>query len=190
MAVELICPDDTLQKVLATLGHDKEGGLIRLAGLISEYPGDARLTFLSGSILAGLQRYDEALAGMQRAVETAPEFVLARFQLGFLQLTCAKAAEAQVTWVPLLALPSESPFRLFALGLGHLIRDEFAETIEVLRKGITLNTEHPLLNNDMQLIIDEVCRKLEAQKADDPSPSASQLLFERYAVHDTSAYKH
>ncbi len=188
------CPDDAMRQVLAALRSDKDGGIAAIRSLAEVYPDDARLPFLGGSVLAGMQRYDEALEAMQRATEIAPGFVLARFQYGFLLLTCARADEAQAVWTPLLGLPQDNCFHLFAQGLGHLIRDEFASTIACLEAGISQNSDNPLLNNDMQLIIDEVRVKLANQPANAPDVqserSEAALLFERYAVRDPGAYKH
>ena len=187
------CPDAELQAIVAAAGAEPAGGIARLEPLIGRYPADPRLHFLYGSLLAGAQRYDEGIEAMARAVALNPGYVLARFQLGFLLLTCAKAEAAQQTWLPLLALPDDNPFRLFALGLGHLIRDEFVQTIDRLEAGMALNKDLPIVNNDMQLIVDEV-RQILATKpaapAEEGATSATQLLFERYAIHDTSAYKH
>ena len=188
------CPDPELQALTALATADPPMAIERVALAISQYAADSRLHFLLGSLLAGAQRYEDGISEMARAVELEPGFVLARFQLGFLQLTCAKPAAAQATWLPLLALPDDEPFKLFAIGLGNLIRDEFAMTIERLEAGIALNKAHPLVSNDMQLILDEV-RQLTASTVLPPSDaaevtSATQLMFERYAVHDTSAYKH
>lgn len=191
------CPDSELQPVLGLAGSDSGSALDRIASLIERYPNDARLHFLRGSLLAGSQRYDEGIDAMACAVTLDPHYVLARFQLGFLQLTCGKVEAAQSTWRPLLLLREDDPFKLFAQGLGHLIRDEFEATLQRLEAGIALNAAQPMVNNDMQLIIDEVRRIVASgeepssgDKATDKATSETQLLFERYAVHDTSAYKH
>ena len=79
-------------------------GLAATDAALADYPADPRLLFLRGSLLAGLQRYDEARAAIAGAVELAPEFAIARFQLGFLQLTSGAAREAETTWAPLRRL--------------------------------------------------------------------------------------
>ena len=187
------CPDAELQSVVAMSRADALRGIGQTETLLAHYADDARLQFLYGSLLAGALRYDEAVTAMIRAIGIEPGFVLARFQLGFLQLTCARPEAATQTWLPLLLLPEDDPFKLFALGLGHLIRDEFEATIGRLEAGMARNDAHPLVNNDMQLIVDEV-RKLVARNAGqgerEAAMSETQLLFERYAVHDTSAYRH
>lgn len=187
------CPDFELQPVLAAANGDPAEGIAQLNSLLSRYPDDARLHFLRGSLLAAAQRYDEAILALARAVSLDPEYVLARFQLGFLQLTCGRADEAQQIWLPLLGLADDNPFRHFAVGMGRLIRDEFAPAIEALETGMALNQTQPVVNNDVQLIVDEIRRLMTSgpQKAgQEGATSETQLLFERYAVHDTSAYRH
>src|SRR5260221_244134 len=107
------CPAERLSEVAAIVAGDDVKGLDRLDGLIGEFPRDARLHFLRGSVLAGLRRYEEARVAMQRAVEIAPHYALARFQLGFLEVTSGDAAAAEATWRPLDAPPGDSPPRPF-----------------------------------------------------------------------------
>src|SRR5689334_11367246 len=88
--------------------------------LLARYPEDARLHFLRGSLLAGSQRYIEAHAALKRAVELAPDYAIARFQLGFFQLTSGETANALETWGRLDALPDGHYLRKFVDGLRSL----------------------------------------------------------------------
>jgi tetratricopeptide (TPR) repeat protein len=186
------CPQDRIDAVVAMLREDDTVGLAALERLITEYPNDARLHFLKGSILAGLQRYDEGGAAMAHALECAPDFALARFQYGFLELTCGRADKAAELWAPMDALPESDPFRIFATALRMLARDQLADAAALLERGIANNQIHPLINADMQLIIDETRRTLAANTVADPADEATtqnQMLFQRYGVRDTSAYR-
>jgi tetratricopeptide (TPR) repeat protein len=127
---------------------------------LREFPDDPRLHFLKGSLLASQGKYTDALAHLHRAIEIDPGFSLARFQLGFLLLTCGKPRAAEETWRPLMVLPEGNPLRLFATGLGHLIRDELAATMRLLERGIAANKDNAPMNNDMQLIVDKARQKL------------------------------
>ena len=91
---------------------------------------------------------------LSRAVELAPDFHIARFQLGFFQLTSGESNSALKTWAPLDALPDDHYLKLFSAGLRNLTRDEFAECVELLYFGIKNNIENLPLNNDMKLIIE------------------------------------
>jgi len=180
MASDIECPADRLSQALQIAGADDEKGLTAVQTLIGEYPNDGRLYFLRGSLLAGLQRYDEARTAMAKAVEVAPGFALARFQYGLLELTSGNAAAARDIWMPLQTLPSDHYLRLFTVGLNHLIMDEFEAAIARLEEGIANNTETPPLNRDMQMIIDESRSKLDQQPAEPEVTSAAQLLLNQF----------
>ncbi|MGE5566078.1 MAG: tetratricopeptide repeat protein [Parcubacteria group bacterium] len=180
MASQDECPAERLSQVLQVARGNDAAGLEALDALLGEYPNDGRLHFLQGSLLAGAKRYPEARAAMAKAVEAAPGFALARFQYGLLELTSGNAAIAQDILLPLATLPADHYLRTFASGLNHLIRDEFAATIERLEEGIAQNTENAPLNRDMQMLIDECRNKLGEQAAEPEVTSAAQLLLNQF----------
>jgi len=182
-----LCDDQTFAALVEAIQQGADDELSRTDRLLVEYPDDARLHFLRGSLLAGLGRPIEALPALRKAVDLAPEFAIARFQLGFFLLTSGEAADALSVWGPLAMLPKEHYLRMFVAGLTHLIRDEFEETIRQLEMGIAANQENPPLNRDMQLIIDQV-RTLEADKAagrTDDSVSATSFLLDQFGAKPT-----
>ena len=184
-----MCPDDELQDLMSAMQADDRDELARADRLILAYGDDARLHFLRGSMLAGIGRPIEALSSLRRAVELAPDFAIARFQLGFFQLTSGEAADALSTWGPIALLPDGHYLRYFVGGLTHLIRDEFDETIARLEEGIAANVENPALNGDMQLIIDQVRAVQQANRAsatgasdeNEGSASATSFLLDQLA---------
>ncbi len=184
-----MCDDQTFAALVEAIQQGADDELSRTDRLIVEFPDDARLHFLRGSLLAGLGRPIEALPPLRKAVELAPEFAIARFQLGFFLLTSGDPAEALSVWGPLAMLPKEHYLRNFVAGLTHLIRDEFEETIRYLEQGIAANEENPPLNRDMQLIIDQV-RLLQAGEGasgqdGDESISATSFLLTQFAAKPT-----
>lgn len=152
-ATAALCPEDVLLKLAELAAGDTAQGLGRTETLLQSYD-DPRLHFLKGSLLAASQRYPEAVAPMRRAIEIAPEFHIARFQLGLLLLTSGLVPEAAEVWAPLAGLEPNDPLRLFSTGLQHMARDEFAEAERLLRLGIAGNQQHPALNKDMQMVLD------------------------------------
>lgn len=171
-----LCSDEEIGQLLAAMASDAPDELGLAERLIDAYPEDARLHFLRGSLLAGSGRPIEAHASLSRAVALAPDFVLARFQLGFFELTSGEAQRALATWEPLDSLPAGHYLAHFVTGLRHLIRDQFVEAVAALRAGIAVNEENPPLNRDMQLIIDE-CTPLIAKQAGEPAEEASATSF-------------
>jgi len=177
-----LCDDGTLQLIIATAGGNAEGAVAMIDTALATWPADHRLHFLRGSLLVGLKRFVGAHQAMARAVSLAPDFTLARFQLGFFELTSGEPEAARATWQPLkLALTPGSWMLFFVQGLEHLINDCFAECIACLEEGIRLNDENLPLNTDMTLIIDK-CRDLlgpdaVAESTEEPQISATSFLL-------------
>lgn len=170
------CGAEEMAQLIAALQEGAGGELALAEHLIAAYPDDARLHFMRGSLLAGSGRPIEAHAALSRAVALAPDFTLARFQLGFFELTSGEAARALETWGPLRALPTDHYLARFVAGLTDLIHDRFAEAIAALQDGIAVNTENPLLNHDMQLIIDQ-CAGVVPDRAPAASAESSATSF-------------
>ncbi len=178
--------------LLEAIRGDDADDLAQAERLLARFPDDPRLHFLRGSILAGRQRAIEAHASLARAVELAPEFHIARYQLGFFELTSGEADKALSTWGPLLRLPQTHHLRLFVEGLTHLVRDEFAEAIDSMKAGMAANTENPPLNNDIALLVAE-CEKLAGQgdegsgdaEREDSDLSATSLMLGQFSPGPT-----
>jgi len=154
------CPEEKLGELVTAMGSGSAGAMRDLDSLLATYPLDARLRFLKGSMLAGAQNYEAARAEMRRALDLAPDYAIARFQLGLLTLTSGEPYAALEVWGPLHSLPQESFLLLFVRGLSHLIRDEFADAIALLEEGIARNRENIPMNRDMQMVIDETREKM------------------------------
>jgi Flp pilus assembly protein TadD len=173
-----LCPDNEIAELTRALEGNGDD-VAETGRLLANYPNDPRLHFLMGSVLAGLNRAVEAHASLSRAVELAPDFHLARYQLGFFQLTSGEADRALATWGPLLRLPESTYLRHFVEGLTAFIRDEFGAALEHMRRGIALNQENEPMNNDIRLLM------AEAQKlhdADSCGPSGEDGISELSAT--------
>lgn len=176
-----LCGDDDLATLVAAIERDDQGDLAAVDAMIARFPQDPRLHFMRGSILAGRRQALEAHAALARAVELAPEFHLARYQLGFFELTSGEVNEALATWGPLLRLPEDNYLRVFVEGLTHLVRDEFSRAIDRLEEGLALNRDNAPLNGDIRLLIAE-CRKA----LDAPSPPPGEADDEQGDLSATS----
>lgn len=176
--------DELLKPVLGLMETNQEEALSRLDALLKRYARDARLHFMAGSVLAGLERYAEARAAMQVAVDIAPEYVLARFQLGFLALTSGDPSGANAIWHPLLNLPVDDPFRLFVQGLNAMVANDFNEALRLIQAGIERNRALAPLNQNMALLVREMQTKLVADK-EPATDSQAHFLLKQYSFKDT-----
>ncbi len=165
MSSTTYCSESDIDGVTRAMDVSSEDGLRQTERLIAQFPNDARLHFLKGSMLVTLGRPIEAHASLCLAVHLAPDFSLARFQLGLFELTSGEADQALRSWEPLGALAEDHYLRFFVTGLTHLIRDEFAECVVWLRKGITRNQENQPLNRDMQMVIDQCTPLIDSKSA-------------------------
>lgn len=175
-----LATDPEILDLVKALEGDDENEIASIDALLARYPEDPRLHFMRGSVMAGKSRPNEAHESMQRAVEIAPGYALARYQLGFFELTSGEPEKALSTWGPLLREADDNPLRVFVEGMTHLIRDEFDAAIAKFEKGISLNHENEPMNNDIRLLMGEV-RKLAADKVDnsndDEGHSATSLIL-------------
>lgn len=184
--------ESEIEALLEAIRGDDAQDLAQADRLLARFPDDPRLHFLRGSILAGRQRAIEAHSSLSRAVELAPDFHIARYQLGFFELTSGEADKALSTWRPLLRLPQTHHLRLFVEGLTHLVRDEFADAIRKMKAGMAANTENPPLNNDIALLVAE-CEKLAGGSDEDSSGaeredsdlSATSLMLGQFSPGST-----
>ena len=174
-----LCPTDEIEALTRVLSAG--GGVADVDAVVGRYPGDPRLHFLRGSVLAGERRYGEGRAAIRHPVELAPGFTIARFQLGFLEFTSGEPDLAAQTWAPLAELPAGDALRLFSEGLMRLPADDVEGAVIRLREGMAANAENPPLNRDMQMLIDELTRPPADPAKAEPEPvSETQMLLRQF----------
>lgn len=176
-----LCDDANMQELLQAMAGDLQP-VDRAEALLEEFPEDPRLHFLRGSMLIGKGRLIEAHSSLSRAVALAPDFDIARFQLGFFQLTSGEADKALDTWGRLDRLADTNYLRKFVDGLRCLIRDDFAGAVASLRAGIVLNQENPPLNRDMELLISQCEPLINGTPSNDGGEVSSQtsLILQQF----------
>ena len=131
--------------------------------------------FLIGSEYAANRDYVQAAKAMQTAVELQPDFWIARFQWGLLQLSGGDVPAASVIWQPLDALPAENCLRLFRDGLLLLSADQMAQAKSQLMVGIQNNVDNAPLNHDMGMVIQRIDVLL-AEAASGAAPDTNSNL--------------
>lgn len=157
-----LAPDHDMEQLVTALSAPGADELEPINTLLAQYPEDPRLHFMRGSILAGQSDHIKAHEALSRAVEIAPEYGIARYQLGFFELTSGEADQALATWGPLLRAPKDNYLRVFVEGMVHVIRDEFTDAFAKFEKGIELNQENIPMNGDIELLMRELKAKMDA----------------------------
>lgn len=149
-------------------------------------PGSGLPQFLLGSEYAALGDMAQAEAAFANAARLAPDFPLARYQLGLLQFSSGRAALGLLTWQPLLELPDTDPLPHFINGFAALAQDQFDEALGHYEQGLQRNTENPALSGDIEKVIAGIRSLQASQRGDapaDPSAdeaSASHVLLANY----------
>lgn len=175
----LLCPAAELSAIVEAARISDELALQRLDVVLPSYAHDARLHFLRGSLLASRRSYAEAREAMGTAVALAPEYGVARFQLGLLRLTSGDADGARAALLP-LTTPGEGYLRRFASALILLIEDRLPESVSMLDAGVEENLTLLPMNADMRLLRDEIARHLREAASEAPPPSSSTELLLKY----------
>ncbi|MDP9933619.1 hypothetical protein [Variovorax paradoxus] len=109
--------------------------------------------FLLGAEFAALGQMEVAEAAFANATRLAPDFSMARYQLGLLQFSSGRAAVALLTWQPLLALPATDPLPHFVSGFAALAHDRFEDALRHYEQGLALNATNRALSDDIQKVI-------------------------------------
>jgi tetratricopeptide (TPR) repeat protein len=132
---------------------DPEGAIRMLRAAAEEDPASGLVQFLLAAELAEAGAVGDAEAAYANAVLLAPQFHIARFQLGLLQFTSGRAAIALLTWQPLLALGEDEALPHFVRAFAALAGDHFAQALEAFAAGIARNSENEPLNADMRKVV-------------------------------------
>jgi tetratricopeptide (TPR) repeat protein len=156
------------------------------------HPADPRPMLLLAAEYVHGKDIDRAEAAYIAALQRDPACAIARFQLGLLQLTCARVAAGQATWAPLDNLDENDPLRLFKRGLECVVRDDFAQARRWLVEGIAKNKENPPLNQDMYKVLERIGQlstPVEDAPARDEASTAARTADEHADHLLVSAYR-
>jgi tetratricopeptide (TPR) repeat protein len=143
----------------------KDTDLAELRRAVLNDPRNGELRYLLGVEMAQQRDYDGAVLELSAAIALSPYLHVARFQLGLLHLTLAQPQHCVAVLAPLESLEDDAPLKLFKRGLEALIKDDFADCLQQLRRGIELNTQNEPLNRDMALLIERVTTVLREQES-------------------------
>lgn len=135
--------------------------------------------FLIASEQAAAGNVDAAEAAFASAVLLAPEFLLARYQLGLLQFSSGRPAVGLLTWEPLLTAPASEPLGHYVRGFASLAQDDLPTALLHLREGLALPDGNPAVSADIRRVIASVealSTTGEASKKAAPAQASHVLL--------------
>jgi len=115
-------------------------------------------TFLLAAQHAQLGMFDRAEAGFRAAVALAPDFPVARFQLG--QLLTMKGAADEVREVMSPLFDGTDALAAYARGMAAIAAENAEEGIRELEAGLALPQEIPALAADMRRLSDNLRQNL------------------------------
>ncbi|MCG6971462.1 MAG: tetratricopeptide repeat protein [Gammaproteobacteria bacterium] len=167
--MEIQDPDKLFDLALqASQANDPQKSIGILKSAIEQSPEDARMWYMLASLYTDIGIYDKAIHNMEKALQIDPNYAIARFHLGLLQLTSGNRELANTTWLPLNALGETHYLVLFKTGLLHIADDDIEQGILLIRQGIDQNHVVESLNEDMETVIEHASLSLGAQ-ANNPS---------------------
>ena len=145
-------------------------------------PASALPHFLLASEQASAGDFARAELAFATALLLAPDFALARYQLGLLQFSSSRAPVALLTWQPLFSLPEEEALLHFVRGFSALAQNAFDESLGHFRRGLQCTPANPALCSDILQVVEAV----ERLAAGTPPPeedatAASHVLLSAYS---------
>lgn len=129
--------------------------------------------FLIGSEHAAAGHMERAEAAFANAVLLAPDFTLARYQLGLLQFCTHRPAVALVTWGPLFALPPSASLGEFVRGFAAVTQDDFQRALQHFAAGQSCEDANPAVAADIRLMVQGL-ESLLSPEAETPTPEPEQ----------------
>lgn len=176
--------DELLRTALDAINHARSAdALSLLKTLVERDPANAFGHYLMAAEHMQLGMVDRAEEGFRRVVGLAPDFPIARFQLGQLYLVKGDEASAISTLTPLTALHTGTALSFYAKGLVAAASGDAASAIDELRAGLACEQEIPALAGDMQRLLASFLASQNGDSALPESPvagSAAPLYLSGY----------
>ncbi|HTD29705.1 MAG TPA: tetratricopeptide repeat protein [Xanthomonadaceae bacterium] len=170
MTYEKLDNEELLRIALDAVNQDHHADAVSmLKTLLERDPNHVFATYLLAAEHAQIGMMDRAEEGFRRTVQLAPDFPIARFQLGQLFLVKGDTAGARSTLTPLANLPGNLALSNYARGLIAAADENAGEAIRHLQDGLACPQEIPALTSDMRRVIDNLL----ALGGTDPRPAAA-----------------
>lgn len=181
--------EELLRLSLEAINGNRDAEAISMLKLmLSREPGHLHATYLLAAQHAQIGMFDRAEAGFRTVVEMAPEFSIARFQLG--QLLTMKGVPDEVREVLSPLVGGDDAVAAYARGMIAFADGDADTGVEELGRGLALPQEIPALASDMARLRDNILANaaqasapLEAQPTG-PVPTPAFLTGYGYGSKD------
>lgn len=167
---------------LAASQADRRQAALELFAQAGEVrPSSGIPQFLIGSEHAAAGDMAAAEDAFANAVLLAPDFVLARYQLGLLQFSGGRVATALVTWEPLHSLPDDQSLGHFVRGFAALAQGQRLEALERFQSGQACPDADIAVAADIVLVVNALQRLGDARQPPAPEADGGHVLLAAYA---------
>jgi Flp pilus assembly protein TadD len=157
MSYDKLDNDELLRIALDAINQDKHADAVSmLKTLLERDSGHVFGTYLLAAEHAQLGMMDRAEEGFKKTVEMAPDFPMARFQLGQLYIVKNDMAAAKALLASLTHLPAGQALSCYAKGLVAAANEDANEAISQLQAGLACEQEIPALAQDMQRVLNNL----------------------------------
>ncbi|KHK58658.1 hypothetical protein PI87_02610 [Ralstonia sp. A12] len=170
----MIADQNPIRDLVQQIGTcDADSAMTLLEAAATRYPANPHVLFLLAAQYMQAKHTDQAEAAYIAVLQVAPDYSIARFQLGLLQMTSGRPATALTTWGPLDLLENRHPLRLFKRAFELLHQNQIADACTLLREGIGQNVENDPLSRDMQMLLGRLEAAM-AEEARHGAPTAAK----------------
>ncbi|MFT3806736.1 tetratricopeptide repeat protein [Arenimonas sp.] len=157
MTYDKLDNDELLRIALDALNQDLHAEAVSMLKTLVERDSNHVFgTYLLAAEHMQLGMVDRAEAGFRRTVELAPDFPMARFQLGQLYLVKGDAESARAVLAPVAALPENMALGHYAKGLIAAANEDADHAIAELQAGLACEQDVPAMTADMQRVLDNL----------------------------------
>lgn len=185
MTYEKLDNDELLRIALDAINQDRHADAVSMLKTVLERdPKHVFGTYLLAAEHAQLGMMDRAEEGFRKTVQMAPDFPIARFQLGQMCLVKGNPSEAKAILAPLANLPAGQALSCYAKGLIAAADEDAGEAIRQLQVGLACAQDIPALALDMRRVLDNLLALGDANpmpmSAASPPPSGAPMYLSNY----------
>lgn len=184
MNYEKLDNEELLRLSLAAMNGARDAdAVVMLKTLVERTPDHAYGQYLLAAQHAQMGLMDRAESGFRAAVQLAPEFPMARFQLGQLLLLKDERQEARETLAPLQSA-DDSALSAYASALIALGDEQLALAAEHLEAGLTKPQPIPALAEDMRKLRTSLDARMEQGSEPADAPAGASLFLSNYGRYN------